>query len=104
MLGAFNAHQTGDKGFGPAAGPGATDALAKAFYGGGYRVLRGTSPWVLDRLFPKLRTELDQGFANAVRETGRVPPEVVETWVAHRLTGEDRVSIIGHEDLLATPD
>jgi SAM-dependent methyltransferase len=104
ILDAFNAHQTGDKGFGPAAGPGATDALTKAFYESGYRVLRGTSPWVLDRSFPKLRAELDQGFANAVLETAWVPREVVETWVAHRLAGEDRVSIIGHEDILATPD
>lgn len=104
MLDAFNLHQTGDKGFGPAAGPGATDALAKAFYTSGYRVLRGTSPWMLDRSFSTLRTELDQGFANAVRETGRVPPEEVASWTAHRLAGEDRVSIVGHEDLLATPE
>ncbi len=44
----FNRHQRTDKGFGPAAGPTASDALAAAFARYGYSVLRGKSPWVLD--------------------------------------------------------
>ena len=40
MLEAFHAHQAGDKGFGPAAGPGATAALQAAFEGAGYGVVR----------------------------------------------------------------
>ena len=100
---AFNSHQRGDKGFGPALGPAATDALAEAFQAQGYRVVRGKSPWVLDRSFLQLRRELDQGFAGAVRETAQVPEAEIDSWLAARLSSDDAVTIIGHEDLLAVP-
>ncbi len=103
MRDAFNAHQRGDKGFGPALGPTATDALAKAFARHGYQIARGKSPWLLDRHFLELRRELDQGFAGAVRETGRVPAADIDSWLAKRLANDDAVTIIGHEDLLAVP-
>jgi SAM-dependent methyltransferase len=103
MRGAFNAHQKTDKGFGPAAGPGGTSALAKAFYARNYRVLRGTSPWIVDQRYGGLRQELDSGFANAVRETDKVASSNIEAWLAHRLAASDRISVIGHEDLLAIP-
>ncbi len=103
MREAFNAHQKTDKGFGAAAGPGGTSALAKALYGRGYRVLRGTSPWVIDQRYGGLRQELDAGFASAVRETGKLAASDVTAWLAHRLAGPDRISVVGHEDLLAVP-
>lgn len=103
MRDAFNAHQRGDKGLGPAAGPAATDALDEAFAGHGYRVSRGKSPWVLDRRFLNLRRELDRGYAGAVRETGRVAAADLDSWLAGRLANDDAVTIIGHEDLLALP-
>jgi hypothetical protein len=101
MCAAFNAHQRGDKGFGPAAGPGGTTALAKAFYNRGYRVLRGTSPWVVDKSFGSLRRDLDKGFASAVNETGSVEEAVVEDWLKLRRSSKAGVTVIGHEDLLA---
>jgi hypothetical protein len=100
---AFNAHQRTDKGFGPASGPGGTTALAKAFYARGFRVLRGTSPWVVDKRYGTLRHDLDTGFANAVRETGKMDEASVANWLALRTSSSDGVSIIGHEDLLAVP-
>jgi SAM-dependent methyltransferase len=103
MREAFNAHQRGDKGFGPAAGPGATDALDKAFARHNYIVTRGKSPWILDRRFLQLRRELDQGFAGAVRETGKVAAADIDSWLAQRLASDEAVTIIGHEDLLAVP-
>jgi SAM-dependent methyltransferase len=103
MRDAFNAHQRGNKGFGPAAGPGGTSALAKAFYGRGYRVLRGTSPWIVDKNFPQLRADLDSGFAGAVSETGKFDPALVENWLKLRQASADGVTVIGHEDLLAFP-
>lgn len=103
MREAFNRHQQTDKGFGPAAGPSATEALAQAFTSRGYRVVRGKSPWVLDKTCERLRRELDQGWANAVRETGAIPVREVESWIAHRLAAADAVTIVGHEDLLALP-
>lgn len=103
MRDAFNTHQRGDKGFGPAEGPIATDTLAKAFTRHGYQVIRGKSPWVLDHRFEQLRRELDQGFAGAVRETGEVGPADVDSWLQARLSSQDAVTIIGHEDLFAYP-
>jgi SAM-dependent methyltransferase len=103
MRDAFNAHQKTDKGFGPAAGPGGTTALAKAFYKRGYRVLRGTSPWVVDDRYGQLRMELDRGFAGAVRETGAVPESMIAAWLELRAQSIEGVSIIGHEDILVLP-
>jgi SAM-dependent methyltransferase len=103
MRDAFNGHQKTDKGFGPASGPGGTTALAKAFYRRGYRVLRGTSPWVVDERYGALRKELDKGFAGAVRETGAVPENTVTAWLELRAHSIEGVSIIGHEDILVLP-
>ncbi len=100
---AFNADQKTDKGFGPAAGPGGTTALAKAFYGRGYRVLRGTSPWIVDARYGPLRDELDKGFAAAATKAGRVSASDAEAWLANRIGLAGSVSVIGHEDLLAIP-
>lgn len=103
MRDAFNAHQRTDKGFGPAAGPMATDALAKAFNRRGYRVLRGTSAWVLDARFETLRRTLDEGWAAAVVETGKLPQASADAWLAARRSAANAVSVVGHEDLLAVP-
>ncbi len=102
MRRAFNDHQGGDKGFGPAAGPVATDRLAAAFRAHGYRVLRGSSPWVLDGRFERLRGDLDAGWAAAVRETGAVDPALIDDWLAVRKPNGG-VTVVGHEDMLAVP-
>jgi len=103
MREAFNKHQQSDKGFGPAAGPAATNALAAAFERHGYVVRRGKSPWVLDRSQSALRHELEHGWAAAVRETGLVPASSIDGWLAHRKSAAGGITIIGHEDLLALP-
>ncbi len=103
MREAFNRHQQTDKGFGRAAGPAATDALASAFCRHGYIVRRGKSPWVLADTHVSLRCELEKGWAAAVRETGLVPDHTIDDWLAHRQGAPSAVAIIGHEDLLALP-
>jgi SAM-dependent methyltransferase len=103
MREAFNRHQHGDKGFGPAAGPDATEALARAFADHGYRIVRGKSPWVLDGSFAELRRDLDRGWAGAVRETGMVPGATIDGWLERRLADPSAVTIVGHEDILALP-
>ena len=97
---AFLEHQRRDKGFGPAAGPAATDALAEAFGARGYRVTTGASPWRLGAAEQALLRELAAGVAQAVRETGRMPEERVSAWLAARSGGAS--CTIGHADLLAT--
>ena len=99
---AFNAHQGTDKGFGPAAGPLATQALADALTARHFRVQRASSPWIVREEHAQLRRELDSGFASAAGEAG-VDRMVLSDWMTHRLGGADRVTVVGHEDLLAIP-
>ncbi|MGQ3354797.1 MAG: SAM-dependent methyltransferase [Phreatobacter sp.] len=101
MLAAFHAHQSTDKGFGPAAGPKATGAMAKTFAAAGYDVERAPSPWVLGPAFADLARELVTGFAGAVRETGRVSGAEIDAWLTARLAGV--TCHVGHEDLFAIP-
>ena len=101
MLEAFHAHQHGDKGFGPAAGPDAADALARALSRNGFHVMREASPWIMDGADARLMGELAKGAAGAVRETGLVREEDVTAWLAARLAAEG--CEIGHTDIFATP-
>ena len=103
MRDAFNKHQRTDKGFGPAAGADATNALATAFDAAGYRVVRGKSAWVLDASYEELRRETDRGWAAVVRKLGDVASDEVDAWQAHRQGSSNAVSIVGHEDLFAAP-
>jgi hypothetical protein len=98
---AFNAHQHGDKGFGPAAGPDAARLLTESFQRAGYRVMTAPSPWRLERADLALIKATAQGVAEAARETGQVSPSDLESWLESRaaLTASE----IGHLDLLALP-
>lgn len=97
MTAAFNAHQGIDKGFGSAAGPAAPEALALAFRGQGYAVQEAPSPWRIDSSEQELIDMLADGFAAAVAEIGRVPPDVIAHWLSVRRTS----SVVGHTDTLA---
>jgi hypothetical protein len=101
ILAAFHAHQCRDKGLGPAAGPGATDALAGALTAYGYEVKTGSSPWELTGEDQVLIRQLTAGVAQAVREMGQVAEEHILAWLNARLTGGS--CTIGHTDLLAMP-
>lgn len=101
MLAAFNHHQRSDKGFGPAAGPDAIEALALAFRKSGCAVTVGESPWRLGREQADLVRELTAGIAAAVAETGHVEPETIAAWLAAKR--EAASGRIGHQDLWARP-
>ena len=103
MREAFNRHQQSDKGFGPAAGPEATRALASAFEHHGYRVFLGPSPWVLDRSCAALRRATDAGWAQAVAETGAADRAEITRWLQTRHGDDEAITIVGHQDLLALP-
>lgn len=96
---AFHAHQRRDKGFGPASGPDAPDAISEAFSAAGYVVQEGDSAWRLGPDDAALVAELAAGFAEAVRETRQVDAGVVDAWRAVARTG----AIVGHADTLALP-
>lgn len=100
MLEAFHVHQHGDKGFGPAVGPGAADALARSLSRNGFHVAREPSPWIMDARDARLIGELAQGAANAVRETGLVAEAEIADWLAARIAASG--CEIGHTDVFAT--
>jgi SAM-dependent methyltransferase len=99
VLQAFHAHQHGDKGLGPAAGPGAADALAHTLARHGFHVACAPSPWIMDRADARLISELAEGAANAVRETGLVSSSDIDAWLAARR--EASACEIGHMDIFA---
>jgi SAM-dependent methyltransferase len=99
LLEAFNAHQRRDKGFGPAAGPDAADALSEAFSGAGYAIEEGDSAWRLRAGDEPLIADLAAGFAQAAHETGLVDAPTITSWRAVTRTG----AIVGHADTLALP-
>ena len=101
MLAGFHAHQRRDKGFGPAAGPRATELLEAALRAEGYDVRSAASPWRLGRGDAALMRELAHGTAAAVRETGTVAESTIRDWLDDRLGAA--ACEIGHRDLLALP-
>ncbi|NKX44012.1 class I SAM-dependent methyltransferase [Roseicyclus persicicus] len=98
---AFNRHQRGDKGLGPALGPDAADRSAAILRAAGFDVLTADSPWVLGPDMAALQRELTDGIAAAAHEAGA--PEA-PGWGCDRHAAADRTRCrIGHLDLLALP-
>jgi hypothetical protein len=101
MIAAFETHFGGDKGFGPSIGGEASRMLGEELAQAGYDVARGRSPWVLGENDRALIAELAAGWAEAVRETGKVPEPVILEWQTARASAG--TCTVGHEDLLALP-
>ena len=101
MTAAFESHFGTDKGFGPSAGSRASALLADAFARAGYGVERRESPWRLGAHDRELIAELAQGWADAARETGKIPAARIADWLAARQ--REGTCVVGHEDLLAIP-
>ena len=98
---AFNRHQVSDKGFGPALGPGATDAMAAALARRGYEVHRADSPWRLGPDQAALQRELVGGIADAADAAGEAQ---ARAWGGTRAAAAaTALCHIGHTDLLALP-
>lgn len=93
---AFQRHQSRDKGFGPALGPGATAHLAAALHARGRTVTVMPSPWRLAAPGDaELIAALDAGIAEAAAEEGAD----VTAW---RATPR-RAAVVGHLDLWSPP-
>jgi hypothetical protein len=102
MRAAFESHFGGDKGFGPSAGGQATRLIADGLATAGYTVARAPSPWMLGTGDGKLIAALAHGWADAIRETSKVPDATVNEWLAAR-TADGVTCTVGHDDLLAFP-
>lgn len=100
VVAALNRHQRGDKGFGPALGPTAGEALARLLAQHGYRVGSGDSPWELAEQDAELIARLARGFAQAATEIEPEARDIFARWALMR-TEAARVTI-GHRDVFAT--
>jgi len=96
---AFDTHQRGDKGFGPATGPMGAAMLARALEAEGYTVTLAPSPWRLDRARDgALMDALSSGVAAAAVEAG-CDAATAQDWLTARRQATRCVT--GHLDLLA---
>jgi SAM-dependent methyltransferase len=100
-----NAHQRGDKGFGPALGPAAPGIAEALLRARGYRVERPSSDWHIGPGEAQLQLALLRGWADAAAETAPEDTAVIAGWLDRRLAlvaaGESRLTV-GHQDLLGS--
>ena len=98
-----NRHQQRDKGFGPAAGPDATDAAVQAFERYGFTAHRAPSDWELGAESRALQQQLVDGWAAAATRCRGAMPMRSRRGGARRTEaiehGTSRIDV-GHEDLL----
>jgi hypothetical protein len=98
---AFNAHQRGDKGLGPALGPAAPAVLAAALGRRGFAVRSAASPWRLGPEDAALQRALSDGIAAAAEAAGFAG---AAAWAqARRAASGSTSSTVGHRDVLALP-
>lgn len=103
VLAAFNAHQRGDKGFGPALGPDAGRHLARVLEERGFAVATAASPWQLGPEQWQLQAALAEGIGAAAAESGVVAGGWVQARREAAMAGVSSC-IVGHLDVLALPD
>jgi hypothetical protein len=102
---AFAQHQRGDKGFGPALGPGAPSAAEALFRARGYRVATAAGDWRLGTGDAVMLAALVDGTAEAAGEADSALP--VARWRDDRHAELKRSELrlsVGHVDILAEPD
>jgi SAM-dependent methyltransferase len=103
----FARDQRREKGFGgPALGPAAPAAIARAFTAAGYRVLCAPSDWVIPPAAGEMARELALGHAEAALRHERREAWRIEAWAEARAAQAEagRLSIrVPHQDLLCLP-
>jgi len=99
---AFNAHMRGEKGFGPALGAGAAEALEQRFKAAGYRAFSGDSSWKLAAESGELQSQLLQGYLQVALEQESSKSKMFEAWAkrrhSHIAQGESKL-VVGHRDV-----
>jgi len=98
---AFNRHQRGDKGLGPALGPDAASRMTALLEQARCTVHCADSPWRLGPDRAALHMALTDGIATAAAETGTV--DAMGWGARRRAMAEMSTCTIGHLDILALP-
>lgn len=104
VLGRFHLHMRRDKGFGPALGPMAPQALHVALEAAGYRVWSARSDWTVGPDHARAQIMLLEGYAEAARTVDPPLAGTVEAWMRRRrdLASAGRLTIrVGHADIVA---
>ena len=101
----FNRHQARDKGLGgPAAGPSAASAAARAFERAGFAVRIAPSDWLVPGAAQEFQRQLIDGWAEASTEVAPDVAHAIADWrvrrLAHVTEGRSRITV-GHHDLAA---
>jgi hypothetical protein len=103
VLALFNRHQLGDKGFGPALGPGAATALATALAASGYQVATAPSDWRIDAASKRMQLALLDGWRDAALAIAPQRRGALLAWHdrrhAHVEAGRSELTI-GHVDVI----
>jgi hypothetical protein len=106
IIAAVNAHQLGNKGFGPALGPRAADFAMQMFRTFGYAVVHGKSDWAAGADDSDFQIELLAGWRQAAEEMGEIPRDTLEDWFMRRCEAAKAGNLtlsIGHVDFFAQP-
>jgi hypothetical protein len=106
VISAVNTHQRMDKGFGPALGPAAADAVIARFKSLGYAVKHGRSDWVIGPQDQAMQNEILAGWAHAAREIEALTLADTAAWLTRRrdIVAAGRSSLrVGHVDVFAVP-
>ena len=102
----FNRHQLGDKGFGPALGPGAARRAAEIFEDCGYRTRSEASDWRVQRAHQGLQRALLDDWFDAATEIDPDRASELRKWrerrLAHIESGRSEL-IVGHADMIGWP-
>jgi hypothetical protein len=106
IIGAVNAHQHTDKGFGPALGPAAPAAAISIFKTLGYEIVQGNSDWMIEAADRNIQIELLNGWASAAIEMQSLSGREIDSWLARRLQAVNQYASamrVGHVDFFAAP-
>ena len=103
---AVNAHQAGDKGFGPALGPAAAALAEERFRLAGYRTTLHESAWRLGGEDRPIVERLIEGWAGAAAAMRPNDEARIRVWAEAKRTVVETGAFsltVGHHDLLALP-
>ena len=106
VIAAVNAHQLGNKGFGPALGPRAADFATRIFGTFGHAVVHGQSDWVAGASDAAFQRELLLGWRQAAAEVDKIPHDALEGWFDRRCKRAETGALtltVGHVDFFAQP-
>ena len=106
VVSAVNAHQRGNKGFGPALGPRAAGSAARIFRTLGYSIVQGESDWIANAADTKFQIELLSGWLHAAGEMGGLSRDTLDGWFSRRRAAAEAGELtltVGHVDFFAQP-